>query len=105
MSIESENVLDAFDVHTPGPWQTCSALDEGSDQIRICAGIELIAKVGSLDHPWEQTVADARLIKAAPKMLCTLRKILKWLDANNGETSTIRYVAAEAIKEATNQVV
>jgi len=104
MSNDSENAAEKPSeqsvVHTTGPWKMHPALTEGSDYIRICAGIELVAKVGSIDHPWTQTVADARLIAAAPNLLAACKRLMQ--EIADGQTTVYEEsgIACELIDAA-----
>lgn len=64
---------------TPGPWH----VDDGGDPIRIRSERYCVAlATGGLDEtsePGPTTVANARLISAAPDLLIALKQIHAWL--------------------------
>lgn len=96
--------------HTPGPWTVKRHVDSVTGEPYKTLYESHIAVEPDVCAVWAppqnaEREANARLIAAAPAMLEALRRIVGYMDAHSGRVSVVRHFAAEAIKEATDEVV
>jgi hypothetical protein len=101
--------------HTPGPWAAgrkdmASFIESNPGKWIYADGNDYIAAaVMDKEKPWDEVMANAHLIAAAPEMLKALEQIQKFLTAGNQGVHEDRVitdaleVCGEAIKKARSE--
>lgn len=89
--------------HTPGPWVAgrpdMATMIEGRNGKYIYAGERYIAAAGFDVRDWDETVANARLIAAAPELLEALEEMYRVCNASSDDAPH-RVKARAAIAKA-----
>lgn len=92
--------------HTPGPWMDCGFHDDGVDGERVIASpdgermgyaVACVLPCGEPDMKPQLTLANARLIAAAPEMLEMLRSLDAWLSFRPDLTSREEHGKVKAL--------
>ncbi len=117
-----EGMSDKPKAHTPGPWawEVMDASMMTLGKAHATSGVDLAYEVLSVSRCKECQVdpdrllchmpkpEDAKLIASAPTMLQALRDIVRHQDILGGSMAHLsgtRFIAAQAIREATGEVV
>ena len=91
--------------YTPGPWETgrpdMATLVEGVDSKWIYAGdIYIAVASGCASENWDEVMANARLIAAAPELLAACELVLEVLDQDSVRDSECFWLIKRAIAKA-----
>ena len=87
--------------HTPGPWKIGTPPPNGEQTIGTQSGLMVAVAVTAVNFK-QQTIANARLIAAAPDLLDALQSIIEDIDSDFG-TDYDYNKARAAIAKATGK--
>ena len=84
--------------HTPGPWEDVGPNEEGERCIfgGDDSGVAVTIPVGNPDMNEARSIANARLIAAAPELLEAIKGVVRIADRNTVEFDAARAAIAKA---------
>jgi hypothetical protein len=91
--------------HTPGPWRVAEDSYGGFNRIWSADGYDIATCTGDGSIPYEERIANERLIAAAPELLEALEWAMKHVEKRGTETYENYFSKAQlAIRKAKGEL-